>query len=75
LHLYKHERKYMSNIEWEIRAKERRLENKELKKRIKELSFSRDVWKKKYMNQKIELIDVKKKVDVVKKKVQQIMNI
>jgi len=51
------------------------IENKELKKRIKELTFSRDVWKEKYMNKKIEMIDLKKKVEVVKKKVQQIMNI
>ena len=30
----------MANIEWETRAKERRIENKQLKKRIKELTLS-----------------------------------
>ncbi len=45
----------MANIEWETRAKERRLENKQLKKRIKELTFSRDEWKVKAMKRKESL--------------------
>lgn len=36
-----------SFIDWEYRAKNRRIENKALKKRIKELSTSRDNWKEK----------------------------
>ena len=35
------------NNEWQKKAKERRLENKSLKKRIKELTISRDGWKTK----------------------------
>ena len=69
------ERKYMSNIDWETRSKERRVENKALKKRIKELKISRDLWKSKYVKSKGTLMTVQKKVESVKKNVQQIMSI
>jgi len=36
-----------SNDNWKEKAKERSLENKKLKKRIKELSQNRDKWKNK----------------------------
>ena len=65
----------MSYIDWEIRAKERRIENKALKKRIKELKISRDLWKSKYVKSKGTLMTVQKKVESVKKNVQQIINI
>ena len=65
----------MLNINWEIRAKDRRLENKALKKRIKELKVSRDLWKSKYINSRDTLMAIQKKVGSVKKNVQQIMGI
>ncbi len=65
----------MSNINWELRAKERRIENKSLKKRIKELTYSRDLWKSKYTETKTSLVDMKKKIEIVKKNVQQIVNL
>jgi hypothetical protein len=65
----------MLNIDWEIRAKDRRIENKALKKRIKELKVSRDLWKSKYVKTKGILMTVQKKVESVKKNVQQIMGI
>ena len=65
----------MSYIDWETRAKERRIENKALKKRIKELKISRNLWKSKYVKSKDTLMTVQKKVESVKKNVQQIMNI
>ena len=65
----------MSNIEWETRAKSRRIENKALKKRIKELTSSRDLWKFKYVENKEILITIQKNVEVVKKNIQRIMNI
>jgi len=65
----------MLNIDWETRAKERRIENKALKKRIKELKVSRDLWKSKYVKTKGTLMTVQKKVESVKKNVQQIMGI
>ena len=65
----------MSNINWETRAKDRRLENKSLKKKIKELTISRDLWKNKYTETKSSLAEVKKKIETVKKNVQQIVNL
>ncbi len=65
----------MSNFNWEIRAKERRVENKALKKRIKELKVSRDLWKSKYINSRDTLMTIQKKFESVKKNVQQIMSI
>ena len=65
----------MSSIDWERRSKERRIENKALKKRIKELKISRDLWKSKYIINRDTLMTVQKKVQSVKKNVQQIMDI
>lgn len=65
----------MANIEWEIRAKERRIENKQLKKRIKELTFSRDGWKIKAMKRKESLDELNQKLLVVKKNMQQIISL
>jgi len=65
----------MANYKWEIRAKERRIENKQLKKRIKELTFSRDVWKVKAMKRKERLDELNEKLLIVKKNMQQIMGI
>jgi hypothetical protein len=65
----------MSNINWETRAKDRRLENKFLKKKIKELTISRDLWKGKYIVARSSLVEVKKKIETVKKNVQQIVGL
>ena len=65
----------MSNIDWETRAKDRRVENKSLKKKIKELTYSRDLWKGKYTKTKSLLVEMKNKVEAVKKNVQQIANL
>jgi len=47
---------------WKEKAKARRLEIKALKKRIEELSYSRDNWKNKAETFKIELKEEKKKI-------------
>ena len=60
----------MANIEWETRDKERRLENKQLKKRIKELTLSRDFWKVKAMERKESVDELNQKMLVVKKNFQ-----
>ena len=65
----------MADIECEVRAKERRIENKQLKKRIKELTFSRDEWKVKAMKRKESLDELNEKLLIVKKNMQQIMEI
>jgi hypothetical protein len=65
----------MANIEWETRAKERRKENKQLKKRIKELTISRDEWKIKAISRKEKYDELNQKLLVVKKNLQQINNL
>ena len=65
----------MANFDWEICAKERRLENKQLKKRIKELTFSRDEWKVKAMKRKEDLDELTQKLLIVKKNMQQIIGL
>ena len=42
----------MANIEWEPQSNEQRIKNKQLKKRIKDLTLSRDEWKGKAINRK-----------------------
>jgi len=65
----------MANIDWETRAKERRLENKAVKKRLKEMTISRDEWKAKYMRQKEVLDGLRKNMDAVKKNIQKIAEV
>lgn len=65
----------MANIDWESRAKERSQENKRANKKIKELIISRDLWKQKYMDRETEIKGAKKLLSIVKKNLQQIMDI
>jgi t-SNARE complex subunit (syntaxin) len=65
----------MININWETRAKERRIENKRLKKKIKELTTSRDGWKDRATERKENLDELNKKMATVKKNLQQIMGL
>ncbi len=65
----------MAKYDWEIRAKKRRLENKQLKKRIKELTFSRDEWKVKATKRKESLDELNQKLLIVKKNMQQIIGL
>lgn len=65
----------MININWETRAKQRRAENKQLKKRIKELIISRDGWKDKAIERKESLDEMEKKLSIVKKNLRRIMRL
>jgi len=65
----------MNQNDWELRAKDRRLENKALKKRIKELTISRDSWKAKYMEQKEVFTESQMKLKIVKKNIQRIVQV
>lgn len=65
----------MANIDWETRAKERRIENKRLYKKIKELTISRDGWKHKAILRKENLDEMVKKMADVKKNLQKIMDL
>lgn len=65
----------MLNNDWKVRAIDRRIENKALKKRIKELTTSRDIWNKRATDAKRENDDLKTKLNAIKKKINQINEI
>jgi len=60
-------------IYWKSKSVQRNAENKELKKRIKELSIGRDTWKEKY-NAKRDLAEkYSKEIESIKKKIEKIL--
>lgn len=59
---------------WKERAIARRLENKELNKRRKELTLSRENWKEKYMKQKIRGDKLEHELGLIKKKLNDILS-
>jgi hypothetical protein len=65
----------MIEIDWKIRAIDRRLENKKLKKKCKELTISRDGWKEKAIKRKADVNVLNKQLSVVKKNIQKIVNL
>ncbi len=65
----------MSNIDWEERAKKRRLENKRLAKKCKELTISRDGWKTKALTRQEDVVKMKKQVSDIKKNIQKIIDL
>ena len=65
----------MSNIDWKERAISRRVENKSLKKRIKELTISRDDWKEKAIERKATINQQNKHITAIKKNIQKIMQL
>lgn len=69
------ERIYMLESDWKMRAIDRRIENKKLKKKCKELTISRDGWKEKAIKRKADVNVLNKQLLVVKKNIQKIANI
>ena len=65
----------MLEIDWKVRAIDRRLENKKLKKKCKELTISRDGWKEKAIKRKADINGLSKQLSAVKKNIQKIINI
>ena len=65
----------MLEIDWKVRAIDRRLENKRLKKKCKELTVSRDGWKEKAIKRKAAINVLDKQLSAVKKNIQRIINI
>lgn len=65
----------MLKIDWKHRAISRRLENKKLKKRIKELTISRDSWRLKAIERIKAINQQKKHITAIKKNIQKIMQI
>jgi len=65
----------MLEIDWKARAIERRIKNKKLKKKCKELTISRDGWKEKAIKRKADVNVLNKQLSVVKKNIQKIVNL
>jgi len=65
----------MLESDWKVRAIDRRLENKRLKKKCKELTTSRDGWKEKAIRRKADISVLSKQLSAVKKNIQKIINI
>ena len=57
----------MATSEWKVKSIQRTGDNKQLKKRIKELTRSRDVWKRKAIEHKSTVDLMKKKLKKTKK--------
>ena len=58
---------------WRSRSVIRNAENKELKKRIKELKAGRENWKRKYMLNRDRLLKVEKELNFIKKTIGKII--
>jgi len=65
----------MLESDWKVRAIDRRIENKKLKKKCKELTISRDGWKEKAIKRKADVNVLNKQLSVVKKNIQKIVNL
>jgi len=58
---------------WKSKAVTRNAENKELKKRIKEIKVGRGKWKAKYKLKTVEVLKYKNEINSIKKKIEKIL--
>jgi hypothetical protein len=58
---------------WKNKAKERQIENKDLRKRLKESKTSRDQWKQKAFERKEEIKALEIEIDRIKKNLMKII--
>lgn len=58
---------------WKSKAVTRNAENKELKKRIKEIKTGREKWKAKYKLKSVEALKYKNEINSIKKKIEKIL--
>ncbi len=65
----------MLESDWKARAIDRRLKNKKLKKKCKELTISRDAWKEKAVKRMAGVNVLNKQLSSVKKNIQKIISI
>jgi len=61
-------------IFWKLKASQRSAENKELKKRIVEITNGRESWKAKYKLRNGEVMNYKREIDSIKKKIEKILS-
>ena len=64
--------KYLEN-QWKIKAIERQIENKDLRKRLKESKTSRDQWKHKAFERREEIRILEIEIDRIKKNLMKII--
>jgi hypothetical protein len=64
----------MNKTDWKVKSISRAKETKALKKRIRELAYSRDQWKAKYMEAKDEKDVYREELIKIKKKLNQIIS-
>lgn len=64
----------METTDWKLKALQRTVENKQLKKRIKELTISRDSWKGKSIEHKIRADYFDSSLKKTKKLIEAIVN-
>lgn len=64
----------MQATEWKVKSIQRTVDNKQLKKRIKELTHSRDVWKQKSLEYKLAADLMKKKLKKTKRLMMEIVS-
>ena len=67
------QKKIVSSTDWKALAIKRRLENKELNKRLKETKKSRDSWKTKATEHKSKADKLEKEIKLIKKKIENIL--
>ena len=58
---------------WKSKAVTRNAENKELKKRIKEIKAGRKKWKAKYKLKSVEVLKYNNEINSIKKKIEKIL--
>jgi len=62
-----------SSTDWKSLAISRRLENKELSKRLKETKSSRDSWKAKSLVYKEKSENLEREIKLIKKKIENVL--
>jgi hypothetical protein len=67
------EAKQPKTTDWKTLAISRRLENKELNKRLTETKAGREKWKVKALSHKLKADSLKRELEIIKKKVENIL--
>ena len=68
------ENQQTNTTDWKKLAISRRLENKELNKRLAETKAGRDNWKTKTLSYKLKADSLQKELEIIKKKIERILS-
>jgi hypothetical protein len=64
---------YQSSTDWKALAIQRRLENKELNKRLEEIRRGREKWKTKALSYKLKADNLEREIKIIKNKIENIL--